>query len=93
MLARVVVPTAELLRLHRTTLAMLGGREPSDHTAPDRWLPHVSLARRLRSADLERALGLLGGPISGHAQDLRTWDPREGRVMVLTQDDGVTNLL
>jgi len=57
---------------------------------PDRqhvgWIPHVTLARRVERADVQRAVELLG-----HADavlrltELRRWDPDLGRVTVVAQ--------
>ena len=44
------------------------------HTAGGAWTPHVTLARRMRTADLECALELVTGEIAGTAAALRRWD-------------------
>lgn len=77
-LARSVIPTHELLSLHRDVHAAVGP-VPTDpegattHTAPGAWTPHVTLARRVRTADLERALRLVGGEIRGTVRAVRRW--------------------
>jgi 2'-5' RNA ligase len=73
-LARSVVPSVELLALHAAVHAAAGPGDDAPHTAPGEWMPHVTLARRLKVADLERALPLLGDSIAGTARGLRRWD-------------------
>lgn len=53
----------------------------ADHAAA--WLPHVTLAKRLRASELPRALRLLGGPIEAAAVGLRHWDPELARTTAL----------
>lgn len=72
-LARSVVPTAELLDLRARVHAAVGPGEDAPHTGPGEWMPHVALARRLRVADLPAALDLLGGDIRGRAAIVRHW--------------------
>ncbi len=79
-LARSVVPSAELLALHAEVHASAGPGEDVPHTVPGEWTPHVTLARRLKVADLERALPLLGPPIRGAARGLRRWDAASATV-------------
>ncbi|RYJ01821.1 MAG: 2'-5' RNA ligase family protein, partial [Actinomycetales bacterium] len=60
-LSRAVVPSASLLRTHRSVqecLAGMPGRPPT--TAPGAWTPHVTLARRLDLAQLAAAFAALG---------------------------------
>jgi 2'-5' RNA ligase len=73
-LARSVVPSAELLALHDDVHRSAGPGDDAAHTAPGAWTPHVTLARRVRLQDLERALALVGGEITGTARALRRWD-------------------
>ncbi|MFS0911275.1 2'-5' RNA ligase family protein [Microbacterium sp. 179-I 3D2 NHS] len=73
-LARSVVPTAELLDLHAGVHAAAGRGDDAPHTTPGEWTPHVTLARRLRLVDLEAALEHVGGEIHGRAVGLRRWD-------------------
>ena len=73
-LARSVVPTAELLGVHAAVHAGVAHGDDAPHTAPGVWTPHVTLARRLRTSDLAAALDHLGGEIHGHAVSLRRWD-------------------
>lgn len=81
-LARSVVPSAELIGLRETILAAAGSGDDAPHTAPGEWMPHVALSRRLRVADLPAALEMLGGDIRAHADTVRHWDP--GTAMITT---------
>jgi 2'-5' RNA ligase len=77
-LTRLVVPSAGLLDLHAQVhriclLHMPSG--PFAHAAPGSWTPHVTVARRLDGAALERAVALAGGPtLDGAFVGLRRWD-------------------
>lgn len=73
-LARAVVPSAALLALHAAVLRAAGEGDDPPHLLPDRWMPHVTLARRLRTADLAPALALLGPAIEGTGVAVRRWD-------------------
>jgi 2'-5' RNA ligase len=73
-LARAVVPTARLIDLHGDVHRRAGPGADAPHTAPDTWMPHVTLARRLRLAALPDALALVGGEVRGTAVGLRRWD-------------------
>ncbi|CAD6009184.1 2'-5' RNA ligase family protein [Agreia sp. COWG] len=81
-LARVVTPTAELLALHATAYAAAGLAErPADpHTPPGAWMPHVTLARRIRLETLGEALRLLGDEIDAEVVEMRRWDPTDHTV-------------
>ncbi|WP_372968360.1 2'-5' RNA ligase family protein [Microbacterium sp.] len=82
-LARSVVPTAELLALRTAVHDALGPGTDAPHTATGEWMPHVALARRLRVADLAEALELVGGDIQGHARGVRRWDPEPASITTL----------
>ncbi len=78
-LARLVVPTTELLTVHaevhrrcRPHLASV----PTPNSLPGQWTPHVTLARRVHGAQLGRALRVVGRPaqIHGAFVGLRRWD-------------------
>ncbi|MFJ4254289.1 2'-5' RNA ligase family protein [Microbacterium sp. NPDC090003] len=84
-LARSVVPTAELLDLHSRVHSLAGPGEDAPHTAPTQWTPHVTLARRLRVADLAVALEGIGGEIHAHVAGVRHWDPASARVTALAE--------
>ncbi|WP_238421572.1 2'-5' RNA ligase family protein [Gordonia sp. 'Campus'] len=85
-LARLVVPTTELLSIHTQVdrlAAEFLGRDSSPafaHTQPGRWTPHVTLARRLDPDQLAHALGILDlrAEIAGSFVALRRWDPDAG---------------
>jgi len=59
-LARPVLMTRALLELHRRVLDRAPGA--SELTQPDRWTPHITLARRLNAEQVAAALGVLGDP-------------------------------
>ncbi|MGB7448302.1 MAG: 2'-5' RNA ligase family protein [Ornithinimicrobium sp.] len=78
-LARMVVVTEELLALHRVVsraLATCPGQ--IEHLAVGRWVPHVTLARRMEPEMVAPALAALGesgaGTLSAEATTLRRWD-------------------
>ena len=79
LLARLVVPTIELLELHadvhRLCLPFLVPG-PMAHTQPSQWTAHVTLARHVGGVQLGRALRIAGRPseITGHLAGLRRWD-------------------
>lgn len=91
-LARSIVPTAELLDLRETILAAVGPGEDAPHTAPGEWMPHVALARRLRVADLAAALELVGGDIHAQARCVRRWDPASAVLTTLAELRAATNV-
>jgi hypothetical protein len=78
-LARLVVPTAELLdvhaEVHRLCLPHLSPG-PMPNALPGQWTAHVTLARRVVPAQLGRALRIAGKPpeIVGRVVGLRRWD-------------------
>jgi 2'-5' RNA ligase len=81
-LARVVLPSDELLRLHTTvTRAMTGSSDVPDQVLPGRWVPHVSLGRGFRPEKVGEALEVLGGlpVLDGAIESVRRWDPTAGR--------------
>ncbi|MGH3563457.1 MAG: 2'-5' RNA ligase family protein [Mycobacterium sp.] len=78
-LARLVVPTTELLtvhaEVHRLCLPHLVPG-PAPNSEPGQWTAHVTLARRIRGAQLGRALHVVSRPsqIHGSFAGLRRWD-------------------
>lgn len=84
-LARSVVPRAELIGLRETILDAIGPGADAPHTSAGEWMPHVALARRLRVADLAQALDLIGGEIHGHAHLVRRWDPATAEITALAE--------
>jgi 2'-5' RNA ligase len=76
-LARTVVPTAELLELQAICAELFDGLPGSDrHLQPGAWSPHVTLARRLTPDQVGSALAVLGADPdpAGHAVAVRRWD-------------------
>ncbi|HXY66579.1 MAG TPA: 2'-5' RNA ligase family protein [Mycobacterium sp.] len=78
-LARLIVPTAELLALHAEVHRLCGpylAPGPMPNSLPGQWTAHVTLARRVGGAQLGRALRLAGRPseIRGTMAGLRRWD-------------------
>jgi 2'-5' RNA ligase len=81
-LARLVVPSAELLRLHAAVAAaMAGAPDVPEQVRPGRWTPHVTIARGLGSRQVGEALAVLGRarPLDGTIVSVRRWDPTSGR--------------
>jgi 2'-5' RNA ligase superfamily len=78
-LARLVVPTSELLDVHAEVYRIcLPHQEPAPmpNSAPGHWTAHVTLARRVVPGQLGRALRIGGKPseIRGCVAGLRRWD-------------------
>lgn len=85
-LVRLVVPSVPLLDLQATVwTALQGCPGMPDTMTPGRWTPHVTLARRVGSADLSAAVDLLGGRTGaeGSVARMRRWDGEERRSWVL----------
>jgi hypothetical protein len=59
-LVRSVLPSPALTALHARVWAAVGSENPLH--APERWIPHVSLALNLPPEQREPALALLAGP-------------------------------
>jgi len=78
-LARLVVPTADLLTVHAEVYRLCGLHlqpQPMANCIPGQWTPHVTLARRVGGAALGRAMRVAGKPaqIDGSFSALRRWD-------------------
>ena len=78
-LARLIVPTAELLALHAEVHRICGPYltpGPMPNSLPGEWTAHVTVARRVGGPQLERAFRLAGQPseIHGTVSGLRRWD-------------------
>lgn len=78
-LARLIVPSAELLLLHAQAGLLADAHlhpGPMPHTEPGDWTPHVTLGRRIPADRLAAALGIAGRPaeIMGSFVGLRHWD-------------------
>jgi 2'-5' RNA ligase len=85
-LARLVVPTAALLALHRAVAgAMEAAPDVPERVRVDRWTPHVTLARGLAMEQVGSALAVLGTvpPLEGTLESVRRWDPDAGRTWVV----------
>jgi 2'-5' RNA ligase len=81
-LARLIMPSAELLALHAEVLNICGPHllpGPLPHSLPGQWTPHVTLARRVEGAQLGAVLRLAGQPseLYGTVAGLRRWDGSE----------------
>jgi hypothetical protein len=83
-LARLVVPTTELLdvhaEVHRLCLPHLSPG-PMPNALPGQWTGHITLARRVVPGQLGRALRIAGKPteIRGNIIGLRRWDGNSKR--------------
>lgn len=77
-LARLVVPTVELLELHAQVHRVCAPHltpSPMPNVSPGRWTPHVTMARRVGPAQLGRAQRIAArSDITGHFIRLRRWD-------------------
>ncbi|MGS0683645.1 2'-5' RNA ligase family protein [Nakamurella sp. GG22] len=76
-LARLAVPSIELLRLQRSAMgALIDPVDPHETFGPGAWTPHITLARRLTAQQLADALTELGEvrPIRGALVRARRWD-------------------
>ncbi|OBF03211.1 hypothetical protein A5730_22270 [Mycobacterium sp. ACS4054] len=78
-LARLVVPSAELLEFHAEVHRLAGEHlapAPAPTSLPGQWTPHVTLARRVGGPALSRALRIAGRPplIEGSFAALRHWN-------------------
>jgi 2'-5' RNA ligase len=82
-LCRTVVPSTGLLALQHEVARLVGpGEHVRDNGRPDRWTPHVTLARHLTGAQVDAALGALAErprDLAGTASGLRRWDGDERR--------------
>jgi hypothetical protein len=88
-LARQVVPSRPLLTLHSAVHRTLRLHAPEaaviEQTAPDRWTPHVSLARRIPGDRLGEALAALDvEPLPCRLRGARLWDSVQKTVTPLT---------
>lgn len=84
-LARHVVVTSALLECHRAVSELAGSPEPRYlNTGPDRWTPHVTLARGLTAVRLATALRIIRAPHTvGEATGLRVWNAGDRTVTTL----------
>jgi hypothetical protein len=79
-LARLIVPSAELLALHaeiyRLALPYVVG-QPHPHCRPGHWTAHATLGRRLTAIEVGAALGLaeeVAPDLTAEVVALRRWD-------------------
>ncbi|HEY5845558.1 MAG TPA: 2'-5' RNA ligase family protein [Microlunatus sp.] len=73
-LVRTVVPSEALLQL-QARVADLCGAEPEGQFSAGRWSPHVTVARRMPTDQLGRALEVLGSrTTSARITGVRRWD-------------------
>lgn len=80
-LARTVVPSDDLLELHRQVSEAVGSHT-YPHMAPGEWTPHVTLARRLTADQVAAAVEELAPRVVdlvGTAVAVRRWDGTEKR--------------
>ena len=88
-LARLVVPTTELLdvhaEVHRVCLPHLSPG-PMPNALPGRWTGHVTLARRVEPRQMGRAVRIAGKPpeIAGRVVGLRRWDGNSKREFAIS---------
>lgn len=77
-LARLVVPTVELLSLHRAVFASVAGCPGiPPHIRPGEWTPHVTLARRVSADRIGSAIVATHAArhdLDGTAAGIRRWD-------------------
>jgi hypothetical protein len=79
-LARLVVPSPQLIALHAEVFALCGPfvtGGPYPHCRPGGWTPHVTLGRRFTAEQIGAAMALLtrhGSDLAAEAVGLRRWD-------------------
>lgn len=82
-LARLVVPSKDLLTLHGHVSELAEGSGGyRSHTTSGKWTPHVTLARRLTRAELAEAflrLHACPSDLVGETSALRRWDGEDKR--------------
>jgi 2'-5' RNA ligase len=76
-LVRQVAASVELLELQQR-VALACGADPTGQFGPGRWSPHVTLARRVSSEHVGKAVQVLGshGELDTTVQRCRRWDGR-----------------
>ena len=82
-LVRSVIPTEQLLSLHAAVHASVPPGDDAPRTDPGQWTPHVTLARRIRLADLPVALRCVEGDLAGDIVTMRRWDAASATVTML----------
>lgn len=83
--ARQIVVSATLLRLHHDIAERIGPPEPRyTNTGADRWTPHITLARSVPIERLGEVLQTVAAPErEGAATGLRVWDAEQKVVTTL----------
>jgi 2'-5' RNA ligase len=86
-LVRSVLATPAILAVHRAVA--LACRVPEDsQSAPGRWVPHVTLARRMTADQVATALPLLDHrTMPGRAERMRRWDGQARREWLVFPQD------
>lgn len=84
-LVRHVAASLELLELQQR-VALACGADPMGQFAPGRWSPHVTLARRVSSDHVGKAVSVLGsrGELDATILRCRRWDGRRRNAWWLT---------
>jgi 2'-5' RNA ligase len=84
-LVRQVVVTRELLELQAAVAAVCGA-DPEGHFGPGHWTPHVTLARRVPTAQVGAALAALGDlpDLVAVSRRCRRWDSERRETWELT---------
>ena len=87
-LARGIVVTDEILRLHRAVHEVVASTDDGidAHSRPGAWTPHVTLASRLTPGELARAVELVSARTApdGTLRHGRRWDPTAGDIVGLS---------
>ena len=88
-LCRFVVPNERLLQLQARADDALGSLPRVPHLGPGQWTPHLTLIRRIRLADVPRALEAIGDVRERHGQAVavRRWDSEVRRTWLLDEHD------
>ncbi|NKT06578.1 hypothetical protein GS485_20285 [Rhodococcus hoagii] len=88
-LARLVVPTTELLTLQRIVYELIADCEGVPlHIVPGEWTPHVTLSRRIQSTDLGTAVVVTRAgsrDVVGTSAGIRRWDSDDKREWRITR--------
>jgi 2'-5' RNA ligase len=84
-LVRQVLASVELLQLQQR-VALACEADPKGQFGAGRWTPHITLARRVRSDDVGKAVSVLGshGELDATIQRCRRWDGKRRTAWWLT---------
>jgi 2'-5' RNA ligase len=86
-LVRSVLATPALLALHRA-VALATGVPADSLSAPGRWVPHVTLARRMSADQVASALPLVASvTLPARAERMRRWDGTARREWLVYPDE------